>query len=565
MNSHQQMKLTKSGKMNIWAIRSILCLSTLFMFGFIAEAQDSTRKKTIDITSSFKPVLKETAKINFTASGPAVDTSKPRLNYNIPVQNLVFAYQPAELKPVALQVDSLSAWEYSNYIKAGIGTVHQPFIQAGFSFGNDKNSYFNAFANHYTSKGDLPFQKNSHTSVGLNGTVSLPNSNELNAKLGFKTEDYYYYGFRPQSLTFNKQQLLQRFQTFEARGNFRNIIPTEFGLTYNPNLYISVFGNNATPKATEANTILNLPLEKTFGRSFGFKLELGADLTNYRPAGSTINSQTNNLYVIKPALLLKTPNAFVHAGIMPSWDQRSFTLLPNVFAEITTTDQRFTIQAGWTGYYDKGSYQRYAGMNPWIALPDSLRNTRVQERYAGFKGSVDNHLNYSAKIGFNIYRNMALFVNDTTDGKTFRTIYEPSMEALQFHAEVAYTLGEVFSATAKLDFNQFTKLQREKKAYGLIPLELNAGLKWRLLKDLWLRTDLFAWDGPRYRTKGGEAFKGTTGFDLSTGVEFRITKQFNLWLQLNNIFNNKYERWHQYQAYGFNILGGIVYQFGQKK
>ena len=58
--------------------------------------------------------------------------------------------------------------------------------------------------------------------------------------------------------------------------------------------------------------------------------------------------------------------------------------------------------------------------------------------------------------------------------------------------------------------------------------------------------------------------EGGAAFDLNAGAEFRITKNFNLWLQMNNIFNNKYERWNQYQVFGFNILGGIVYSFAQK-
>jgi len=32
---------------------------------------------------------------------------------------------------------------------------------------------------------------------------------------------------------------------------------------------------------------------------------------------------------------------------------------------------------------------------------------------------------------------------------------------------------------------------------------------------------------------------------------------------MNNIFNNQYERWHQYKVYGFNILGGIIFSFGE--
>jgi len=38
----------------------------------------------------------------------------------------------------------------------------------------------------------------------------------------------------------------------------------------------------------------------------------------------------------------------------------------------------------------------------------------------------------------------------------------------------------------------------------------------------------------------------------------------DIWLQMNNIFNNRYERWNRYEVFGFNILGGIIYSFNQK-
>ena len=51
---------------------------------------------------------------------------------------------------------------------------------------------------------------------------------------------------------------------------------------------------------------------------------------------------------------------------------------------------------------------------------------------------------------------------------------------------------------------------------------------------------------------------------MNAGVEFRILRQLNLWFQMNNIFNDMYERWHQYPVYGFNVAGGIVFSFGGK-
>jgi hypothetical protein len=457
----------------------------------------------------------------------------------------------------------MAPWTNYNYIKVGVGNVHIPYIKTGFSFGDGKTSLFNIFANQLSSSGSLPFQKNSLTDVKVVGTVKTPKNLEWNGSIGFKNDDYFLYGFRPDSLKYTKDQLRQQFQTYEGRLSLRNIEPTEYGLIYHPNLRVSVFSDNHDPKATEANTVLNLPLEKTIGKDFGFNLGVTADLTNYKLTGS--DAIQNNIFFVTPAFLIKKPNLFLQASVVPSWDNKAFTLLPNFIADISTSDQRFGIQLGWIGYYDKGSYQRFESINPWLAQPSFLHNTRIQERYAGFKGSLDNHFSYSAKVGFTEYKNMPLFVNDTVNGgKQFLIRYASSMEALQLHGEVSYIQGEQFSATASLNFNQYTKLMAEPKAWGLLPLEFNTSVKWQAFKDFWAKMDLFAFDGAQYRANNGESFKGDGAVDLNAGVEFRITRQLNLWVQLNNIFNEKYERWHQYQVYGFNILGGIVFSFGQK-
>lgn len=547
-------------------IKGLVAGACLLSAGIATMAQDTTKRKTIDITSTFKPVLREAAKINFNAVPPLADTSKPRLNYNIPVQNLYFTYQPAELKPVALQMDSINAWQYNNYIKVGVGNVHLPYLKAGFSFGDGKNTYFNLFASHYNSKGDKEFQKNSQTSVGAAATYKTSGNNEWNGSIGFSSDNYYLYGYRPDTLKFSKEDLRQRFQTIEAKVNLRNIEPTEFGLSYNPSLRVSGFGDKHDNKGSETNTVLNLPLEKSFGDEFAFKLGGTADLTNYQVKSSGNKfTDNNNLYLVNVAVLYKSNNLFIHGGLTPSWDNSNFHMLPNLMADISTSDKMITLQLGWIGYYQKGSYQRFASINPWLAQPDSLMNTRVTERYAGIKGTLVDHLYYSAKVGIQTYRNMALFVNDTVDGKTFKTIYEPKINIVNLHSEVGYNIGEKFSANAAVNINWFTNVERELKAWGMIPMELNVGLRWQMMKDLWFHTDLWAWSSPRYRTKQGEAYKGDKGFDLNAGAEFRITKNFNLWLQMNNILNNRYERWNQYEAFGFNILGGITYSFNQKK
>jgi len=534
-------------------------------------AQDTNKRKTIDVTSTFKPVLREASKINFSTIPPAADTSRPRLSYSIPAQNLFFSYMPAELKPVALQIDSVSSWDYSNFIKAGIGNVHQPYLKAGFSFGDGKNTFFNVFASHFTSKGSRTFQKNNATSVGAAVTYKTKSNLEWNGSLGFSSDDYFLYGYQPDTIKYEKKELRRRYQTFEGKINLRNTVPTEFGLTYNPGIRVSVFGDGRTTRGSEANTVVTLPLEKSFGEDFTFGLGAVADLTNYRLKGLSTGKNTinNNLYQVPIALAYKSTNFYIHGGIIPSWEKKDFSLLPNVMADITTSDKKLTLQLGYIGYFEKGSYQRFASINPWLIQPDSLLlNTKVTELYGGLKGSLGDHFSYSAKFGYLRYRNTPLFVNDyeaDTTGKQFSVIYEPKMDVARAHGEVVYTVGEKFSATAGVTYSHFAKLQKEEKAWGMIPVEYNVGLRWQLIKNLWLNSELWAFDGAQYRAKNNGPSKDAAAVDLSAGVEFQITRNFNLWVQLNNIFNNEYQRWHQYHVYGFNILGGITYSFNQKK
>ena len=534
-----------------------------FALGIVVHAQDSTKKRSVNITSTFKPVLREAAKINFNANPPSADTSRPNLKYDIPNQNLLFGYQPGTLKPLALQIDSGGRWDNSNYIKAGFGSLKTPYIQAGFSFGDGKTGGVNIYAKHVSSEGARDFQKFSTTNIKLDGFFQTQKNMEWDASLETKQDGTYKYGFQPETLSFPRDSLKQNFQTYSGSLGFHNINTTPFGLSYSPLLKINVFNDNL--KNTESNAVLDLPLQKTIGKVFGVKLGLNFDLTRLSPKRKT--AINNTMYSIAPSLLFKTPNLNLQAGIRPSWDNKVFKMFPNIMADVGTDDSRFTFQAGWTGYVRKTTYQYLASQNPWLWLPSSLQNTWIEERFAGFKGSVGDHFSYSAKVGFNKLNNQPLFVNDTSPGlggKSFVVVNEPRINVLTFGGELGYTFQEKFSIISNLKFNQYTGLKINKAAWGLLPVEFNTSLRLQAIKDLWFKTDLFAWSGPKYMKQDGSVGELDGAFDLNAGIEFKITKYINLWTQFNNIFNKQYQRWNQYPVYGFNFTGGVVFSFNQK-
>lgn len=524
------------------------------------EETDSIVSKTVVITSSFKPALRNAAKINFSAASPLPDSVLPKLQYNVPSQNLFFSYDPATLKPLALAADTGFTWENSHYVKAGFGNYSTPYLRAGFSFGDGKHSVINMHARHTSSKGSLPFQQFSKTGADIIGIFN-PNDNiEWNGKVFFDNNVQYQYGFLPSTLSFTKDSLRQRFTTVGATVGLRNKQENAYGFNYSPHLTYSRFVDNKN--ATENNLVINAPFSKSFGDNFAFNLGVVADITGYN-SDSISSSINNNLYYLTPAVEYKSSGLKLVAGFTPAWDNKDFSLLPNFTAEAKIKDEKFVLQAGWTGYFNKTTYQSLAAFNPWLQNPRFLANTRIMEQYAGFKGSAGNHITYNAKVSYLKFKNQPLFVNDSITGKSFLTVNESGMNALRLHGEVGYTIQEKFSLLGGATFTQYSSLKDNLKAWGLTPFEINGSLRWEILKDVTLKSDIYFWDGAQYRNNNKESQKLDPAVDLNAGIEFGVMPRLNLWVQFNNMLNNKYQRWNQYEVLGFNVVGGIVYSFGQ--
>src|SRR5688572_30828749 len=483
--------------------RLILLAIGVFSFEMTySQREDPSKLKAVDITSSFKPVLREAAKINFNATPPSADTVKPRLQYEVPNPNLLFAYQPGTLKPLAMEIDSTAKFDNSSYIKAGFGSLKTPFIQAGISFGDGNTAGANIYAKHVSSQGKREFQDFTATQVKLSGFYKTAKNIEWNGSLGMSQDRTYKYGYQPETLSFDNDSLRQRFQTISARLGLHNIYKTEFGVSYSPELKIDVFGDHL--KNNESNTVVNVPLEKTIGKEFAVNLGITFDLTRLSPnSKSAVNNTT---WYISPSVLYKKNNFRLQGGIRPSWDNSDFKMFPNILAEVGTGDQRFNFHAGWTGYIRKTTFQYLASQNPWLWAPTSLLNTWVEERYAGFRGSIGDHFTYSGKIASNSLTNQPLFINDTSlagDGKSFQVVYASRLNVLNLGGEIGYNVEEKISVITSLHFNQFKGLEGQKKAWGLLPLEFNTAIRCQVIKDLWLRGDLFAWDGARYLREDG--------------------------------------------------------------
>lgn len=538
--------------------------STLFILSILfavtgAQAQRDTTQ-IINVRSSFKPVLRNAVKQSFYATPPATDTTLPKLSYTVPSRAMFLAYEPVPLKPLALQVNNIPGWENSNFIKAGFGNLATPYVSAGFSFGDGHSTSLGIYGDYIGSKGNIKNQEYSRIGLALQGSKTTAKNFEFKGKAGYNQDEYFLYGYDHNLFSYTKDDVRQKFQTITINAGVRNTMPTEFGLNYNPTLKSTIFTDNR--KASETNAVLDVPLSKYINKTIGVKIGLAADITSYKKPGVSI---ANNIFYFKPAVLFKTPNVNINAGVTPAWENKDLNILPDITADIRLQDTKFVLQLGWLGYYNKGSYQRWASFNPYIRQPDSLFNTKVDERFAGFKGTSGDNIVYAVKASYYGYRDLALYMNDTSaDGKHYKVVSEKDVKAFQIHAEVGVIEKEVFHFMAGANIMTYTGLKQYAKAWGLLPLELTGSLRWQLFKDLWLKSDVFMWNGANFVKKGGGTERTSPVIDLNAGLEFRLTKNINLWFEANNLLNNEYQRWRNYQSYGLNLLGGVKFNFATK-
>ena len=544
--------------------KHIIIAFFLLISGLASFAQrDTARKQTIDITSSFKPVLRNSVKINFSASHLSADSVRPFFTYTIPAQNLLYSYQPVSLKPLALTQDTNLELGSKNYLKIGAGNFSTPYLNAGISFGDGKSSLVNVYADYISSKGKIQYQDYSQLNVKASGSY-FTERNEVYGSAGINQSNNYLYGYDHKIHSYKKEDLLQQFTTFKVKAGFKNKDVNETGINYNPSVEINVFSNKN--KLNESSLLADAPIEKIIDDKFSVKLAAKADITTY----TTLNFVPDNLKInnyifsIAPEIIYATPLLTLHGGVTPTWDNGKLSVLPNIYGEAQLEGKPFLIQAGLVGRFIKNNYQNLAAINPYLSTISTQLNTKEIELFGGIKSSIGKHFNFSAKAGFISFTNLPFFVNDTTSGsdlKSFKISNESKVTDLRIHGDMSFISQDKFTITGGLTFNGYTGMKDNDRAWGTIPLEITASMRWWAFKQVMIKSDFKSFTGGPYLLPNNASGTLSGAADLSAGIEVAINKNISAWFDVNNLFNNKYQRWHNYEVLGLNVLAGVILKF----
>jgi hypothetical protein len=239
--------------------------------------------------------------------------------------------------------------------------------------------------------------------------------------------------------------------------------------------------------------------------------------------------------------------------------------------------------AGIRGSTEPTTYLSLYRENPFIQTFPKLKNrNNKMDVYAGLGGAISSTVSYSIGLNYYEWANFAYFINDSlrfpeaeyyTDGNVFHVIYD-NLTATNFHGELAIYAGEKWKANIRGDYYKY-KTDQEAHAWHQPAVKLLVNAQYSLKKKFILGADIFyigeRWAKSTVPVHGVEPHKETIytsyeyklkGFlDANFKVEYRYNKRLSAWVQLNNAFALKYQRWGGYKNQQMLAMMGATYAF----
>lgn len=531
----------------------------------------------VEVEAIYKATLLESEKVKTDFTLPALDTSVKAQKYDLSQKTFKVDYLPPKLRPIAMGSDKKDLKDIKNgYVKVGYGVPSSPYGEASYAFRQEKLQALISL-NHYSIKSKTnELMKYANTGGRISGNYYLNNNYAIGAYVGYNQESPNYYAINTNN---TNKKTTQKFKLFDIGTSIFNIGKTANNFTYGAALDVYRLGDDYASK--EIGAKLEGKATKWFAEKHPLAIVLKGDFSSFNSSASDRRESLNNLY-IQPSFTFHGNAFYAQIGANLASNSDEWTPFPMLELSVNAIGNKLAIFGGWKGDLKKNTYRTMTDYSPFLnfrvseLLPanQKLANTSFYDYYGGVKGHWGN-VDYNVQGGYRPSKSLALFRNDVVykDGNlskidtiTLHTVYADA-DITYFKGTLSAELFKGFELSATFGQNIYqmkdsTGVTTSIRPYHLPATDINAMAKYRTLENkLLLKGQLFFQNGvPYFNTTAPDDNLGAL-IDLSFGSEFSINKTFSLWLDVNNVLNNKRERWVRYPSFGINVLGGLKVKF----
>jgi hypothetical protein len=548
----------------------LIAFASTLMCG--AHAQDSLRTDVMYVTKVFKPVLSEAMKIPSNPNPEIPEIKTPVFTYN---QEKPEQYSTSPtlytIKPLVMGTALLPRIK-NNYTKLGYGNYNTPLAEIYLNTTRNKSLQAGLFAKHLSSSagGEKTFSNNTISAFAK----KFNPGGVLSADFLYYRNHVNLYATDPNpSKPADLSPLRRTYNLFEGRGSYSNITKDTAAVTYK--LGLAFYNQSSAGGLSENNFKLGADLVKNVQ---GNPLEgfVGMEVIGYNRTIATAEVRSR-----ADSLSLAYQRVYVDANARYTLHMSSVYLKlgfnSTVFSDSTPARIFFypvaeagltllpgaTAFAGISGNLARHTLRSISIENPFLTGL-AFRNTNNQfEFYGGVKGRLGPQTSFLVQAGVTRAQNMLFYAVDSAAYNGQVTLYDSASSSVtHVKAEVTHEFADKFRMAIAFNYYNYDISLAQPYSRPTVTAKVNA--MYNVSDKFILRTDIFSMNERTALVLG----QGITSeqkmkalVDLNFGLDYLYNKNISVFLNLNNVTNNTYQRWYNYPVYGFNVLGGLTFSF----
>jgi len=552
----------------------ISCLLVLFAIGLQAQAQPLPSEN-ISVVKAYEPVLAEAEKMNYNPVKPQQRAEQEATfnDYYSPSRFLKLSFEPPNVKPLAMKREKREYLE-RYWIKAGFGNMTTPLIDISGNSNADNAFIFGANAKHMQSKGpEVNLQEWADSEGRVFGEW---NSTEykISGGLSYERQEYNHY-----DTLFVTSTLLEINPDTFHRVN--NIVAASLEMRNNRLNDFNDFEYNASLKpyyffTENKDKELGFEAQAAFYKEFDSALKPGVEIEYFYDNYShdlISENVTNTLINLVPKVKFARPAFKVSLGadiVLAS--ESVLEINPDVYLEFYPWEKHLSVFASWNKLGENVSYHGLVSANPFTQYTrmidrdfssyQQIFDTVVESRVLGIKGNYGKKWHGSIQAGQFISSNQPLFKPAVNQSYMFEALFEEKLDRKSLKANLTYKPSSDSDIGLEAAIHQY-ETEENAQAWYLPESEFRFYGAYTFIEKLRLKADFNLYNNLPYLDAGDSFNEGIikTQYDLNLSASYALLDNLDLFVDVLNLTNNKYDRYLYSPVFGTRAIGGIIARF----
>jgi len=561
------MKTTTIKIRNIYLTIAVVALNVTT--AFISLAQDTLRTDVVDVVKAFKPILSESIKIQSNPNPEIPETQSPNFEYDVPEKRLNNNPTLYTIKPLSLGTSLLPKLK-GNYTKLGYGNYNTPLFETYFNTNRNKTLQAGLFLKHLSSNmnNDRTFSNNTVYAYGKR----FLGKGILSSDIYFYRNRVNLFGVDREGTAITENDIVNKFETVDAKISYQNILKDTSKTSVKLNGEFSRFFTTKVRDETENNFNINGDFGKRINGN-PFDVKLGVNLIGI----TTPFMEYNRTFVdINPKYRLNMNDLYIHIGFNSTFagdsGETNFYFFPVAEAGYSLLPKNLTTYVGITGNLQRNTYRSIATENPFIRnignnfasnafeLYNTINNF---ELYGGFKGIISPQTSFVVNAALSNMQNMLFFIADSSNLNSQRAYFDKGNSSVfNVRTELNHEFDETFQFGFVMNYYRYSLTIAAP--YSLPTFTTQWNISYNMSNKILWKAQIYTMNKRESAVLLSNGLNPITlkGLvDVNIGLDYRYTKNVSLFLNLNNIVNNQYQRWTYLPVYGFNLIGGLTVTF----